>query len=220
MTDTAATKGPRLTRVLKGLGDALKHPLVLLLIGTTLGSFLIPHLNDRSTQKTARQEQRVKMAISIIEQDHETNKEISGMMNYLLLVRQNLQVAGLTSSVVEKEEYTARQKMDDMYLAFNNGQAWWWYSDIQADARLSALATSEESRKIAPLASQYGTDLNDETQALSQLWSAFLKSDFKPSDAKYDELQKQIQQREADDNNLRNNIAIQMAIILASDSEK
>jgi hypothetical protein len=71
------------------LSKIFQQPLTILLIGTVLGSVLIPYLNDRANRAKLRHEERVKIALNIVEQSHETDRRLSSLMNYLVLFRKD-----------------------------------------------------------------------------------------------------------------------------------
>jgi hypothetical protein len=195
--------------------EALKHPLVLLLAGSLFGSLLIPRINEQSNQKKLRHEERLKMAISIIEHSHETDRQMSGLMNFLDLFRKDHQVRMAGGPSLPSEQYKAREKFNDMYLAFN-AQAWFWHWNIRSESTLSSLATPEESAKITALSYEYTNALLEETQAMSQIWGAFLKKGFNPRDPKYELMNEQARLKQSKARDRRNETAIQMAKVLAS----
>lgn len=195
--------------------EAFKHPLVLLMVGTLLGSLLIPYINAQSNQRKLRHEERLKMAISIIEHSHETDRQMSGLMNFLNLFRKDHQVK--SGPPMQSEQYKAREKFNEMFLAFN-AQAWFWHWNIRSESTLSELATPEESAQITTLSYQYTEALNEETAAMSGLWGAFLKKNFNPWDPKYEVMAQEAIQKQKKARDRRNETAIQMAKVLASDN--
>lgn len=195
--------------------DALKHPLVLLLMGTLFGSLLIPRLNERSEHKKLRHEQRLKMALSIIEQSHETDRKMSSLTNYLDLFRGDEQINYHGKAALHADQYKARQRFDDMYLDFN-AQAWFWHWNIRSESTLAALATPDESEKITMLANEYTNALIDETKAMSELWGRFLKTDFDPSDRQNSILVGKVRDEQSKARDRRNNAAIEMAKVLSA----
>lgn len=193
----------------------LKHPLALLLIGTLIGSLLIPNINEQSNERRLRHEERLKIAISIIEQSHETDRRMSNLMNFLNLFHNDHKVKGMQLPSLESDQYKAREKFNDMFLAFN-GQAWFWHWNVRSESTLSALATPEEEKKISVLAREYSNALSEETAALTPLWKAFLKENFNPFDPKYDLLSQQAIAKQKKARDHRNEVAIQMAKVLAA----
>jgi len=195
--------------------NGLQQPLGVLLLGTLLGSILVPLLNDISNRNKLRHEERVKVAIMIVEQSHETDRRLFNLMDYLVLFRKDHNDPRDRQAFLKKEQYNARKTFNEMYLSFQ-AQAWWWHWNVKSESSLSAIATPEESRKIGELAREYSDALSDCTQALTQLWDPFLKNAYKPDDPQNDALISRASERLNVARTTRNKIALQMAQVLAS----
>jgi hypothetical protein len=200
----------------KGSGLArLQQPLSVLLIGTILGSVLIPVLNDTANRRRLRHEERIKIALMIIEQSHETDRRLYNLMNYLVLFRKDHNDASEPQPSLKKEQYNARKAFNEMYLSYT-AQAWWWHWNVKSESSLSAVATAEESTRVGQLATEYSDALEQCNQAVSKLWSPFLKDRFEPRNPQNDVLISQAREDLTKARKRRNEIAIEMARIFAS----
>lgn len=197
------------------ISKIVQQPLGVLLIGTLLGSLLIPQLNDISNRRKLRHEERVKVALMIIEQSHETDRRLYNLMDYLVLFRKDHDDPAMSAAFLKEEQRTARKTFNDMYLAFN-AQAWWWHWNVKSESSLSAIATTAESKEIGELAQQYSEALGECTKAVSTLWAPFLKKPFKPDNPENDALIDAARENLTKARTRRNQLAIQMAKVFAS----
>jgi hypothetical protein len=171
----------------KSVLELSQQPISLLLMGTLLGSLLIPYSNDRSNRHKLKHEERVKVAILIIEQSHETDRRLSNLIDFLVLFRKDHNAFSKVPGYFEKEQYNGRKSFNDMYLSFNS-QAWWWHWNVKSESSLSALATPDESKRMSELARQYSEALGECVGAVTSLWDPLLKNHYNPSNHRYDEL--------------------------------
>ncbi len=194
---------------------SLQQPLSVLLLGTILGSALIPYLNERSNRNKLRHEERIKIAFSIVEQSHETDRRLSNLMNYLVLFRKDHNNRSEPESALKKEQRDALKTFNEMYMSYT-GQAWWWHWTVKSEASLSALATPSESKRVAELARDYSDALGQCTDAVSRLWDPFLKNRYDPGDPQNDVLITQASESLTRARKRRNEVAVEMARIFAS----
>jgi hypothetical protein len=199
----------------KSFLEALQNPLALLLIGTILGSVLIPKLNDISNRNKLRHEERIKLALMIVEQSHETDRRLSSLMDYLVLFRKDHTDGSETKSQLKKEQWDARKSFNEMYISFNS-QAWWWHWNVKSESSLSALATPEETQTIAKLDREYSDSLLQCTDAVTQLWDPFLKNQYDPKNPENDRVIATAHDSLAKARTRRNQVALEMARVFAS----
>jgi hypothetical protein len=194
----------------------LQQPLGLLILGTLLGSLLVPYLNDLSNRRKVRHEERIKMALSIVEQNDDTDRRLFNLMEYLVLFRKDHTDPSETPAELKLQQTAAKKTFNDLYLSFN-GQAWWWYWGISSESSLSALATNAESQRIAQLAHEYGSSLSECTDPIAKVWDRFLKHPFNPKDPENDQVISQAREALKNARTRRNQAAIQMAQLLAGE---
>jgi hypothetical protein len=193
----------------------LQQPLSVLLLGTLFGSLLIPYLNDLSNRNRLRHEERIKIALKIVEETRETDRRMSSLAEYLVLFRKDHPNRPASKENLKKEQQDARKAFNDMYLAFNT-QAWWWFWSVKSESSLSALATPAEAQKIALLARQYSDALLEGTAEIGRLWDRFLKDSYDPADPQNDVLIKEATENLAKARKHRSEVALQMARVFAT----
>lgn len=193
----------------------LQQPLGLLLVGTLFGSLLIPYLNDVSNRNRLRHEERIKIALKIVDQNHETDRRMANLADYLVLFRKDHANRSASKADLKKEQHDARKAFNEMYLSFN-AQAWWWHWSVKSESSLSALATPAEAQKIALLARQYSDALLEGTAEIGKLWDRFLKDSYDPADPQNDVLIKEATENLAKARKHRSEVALQMARVFAT----
>lgn len=199
----------------KSLSERLQQPLSILAIATIFGSLLIPYFNDVENRAKLRHEERVKIAISILDQSQETDRRMDSMMQYLVLFRKDHNDASATKDELSEEQSVARQAFNKLFFTFNE-QAWWWPWNVWHKGSLAALATPAESQQIRSLTGEYLNALNDSSRAFPVLWDPFLKDAYRPDDPKNDKLIRQAQVIMEEGRVRRDDIALEMAKIFAA----
>lgn len=194
----------------------VQQPLVTLLLGTLLGSALIPWIQSRSNAKRIRREERTKLALAIIDQNRETNSQLGALQTAVELFAKD-HANPRSAVVLAKQRDAAREDHNLQYLSFDR-QAWWWFWSVQMKAQLSSLATPTEAKNIKNLANQYNDTLADCVQVLSGPWNSLLREDYNPATWKSITEEAGSKRKEIDDCRIkRDDLALRMAMVFASD---
>src|SRR5689334_22531645 len=116
-------------------------------MATLFGSILIPYFNDVANHRKLRHEERVKIAISILDQTQETDRRMDSMMQYFVLFRKDHKDPRATKDELKEEQRVARKDFNNKFFLYNE-QAWWWPWNVWHKGSLAALATPAESQQI------------------------------------------------------------------------
>jgi len=198
----------------KSFSDRLQQPLTLLLIATLLGSVLIPYFNNLSNRAKLRQEERVKLAISILDQTKETDVRMDDMMRHFVLFRKEHHDTHATPEQLKSDQLAEMKVMKDSFYAYSS-QAFWWPWNVWHKANLSALATPEESQKFGIIRDDYLKTLDQSSQSLGTLWKRLLEDPYKPDDHEIDQLIDRVQAEILKCRTLHDDQALKMAQIFA-----
>jgi hypothetical protein len=193
----------------------LQQPLSVLVLATLFGSILIPYFNDTENRRKLRHEERVKIAISILDQSQETDRRMDSMMQYLTLFRKDHKDPRSTKDELKEGQRIARNDFNKLFFLYNE-QAWWWPWNVWHKGSLAALATPDESQQILGMVQEYLNALNEGSQAFPVLWDPFLKDAYRPDDPKNDQLIEQAKRTMEKGRVRRNDIALNMAKIFAA----
>jgi hypothetical protein len=175
------SKPPFIRKILRQLIAALKHPFVLLVIGAITTSLLVPYLNSKVNRNQLLREARLKKAIEIGDQNTEFNSKLNALKTMLeSFHRQNVR---LQLQPVELREAKLRFRDDftKRYLELDE-KAWWWYSDLQREASVMGLTSTDELRTLGSNLGKYADNVNKSFDTLRPLWQALTSHDYDPND--------------------------------------
>jgi hypothetical protein len=146
-----APRGPR---------ELSRHPLFLLLLGSLIGSVLIPWLNTRADRQRLLREARLKAASEIIRHNLDMNQKLNTLQTTLELFHKNNASSVIPVSERSHERAALRIRFDSAYLDFDQF-AWWWYRDIYRDAVLLGIADKQKLKIISTALEAYTRNLSD-----------------------------------------------------------
>jgi hypothetical protein len=192
----------------------LRHPLAVLLIGTALSTLLIPRFSERIDRAKLVQEGRLKKSMEIIADNKETERNLNRLLTTLEIFHKDNSGPAARLSNYKKEQKELRRIMVDRYLEFD-AQAWWWYSNIYVEARILGIASPQELIRLNQLSDLYGQNLKTSTAVIDDLWNAYLRETYNPSDRRNAELMSLTRNRLDKLNHKRSVLVMQSAQIFA-----
>ena len=84
----------------KGPLHILRHPLFLLVVGSVIGSFLIPWISQKTDRNRVLREARLKKAVEIVNHNTETISQLNAMVTRLgIFHKDNIRLKPLRSDV-------------------------------------------------------------------------------------------------------------------------
>jgi hypothetical protein len=183
-----------------------RHPFVLAIAGTVLGSIFIPIIAGYAQKSATRAETRIKLAIEIMT----TSSSVNATLNKIKTAYESFEVHAVPST---PPIYKDRCKELDATISKLYGDfdstAWWWPWNIYYQARLLKLIKEDHLNEFARDIDAYSKNLVQTTQLLGRPWNEYLTGDPNPVGKKpvMDEIRKQLGdlQRERDD------LAVKMA---------
>jgi heme exporter protein D len=107
-TETARNKqaeegdSPSGQKSLRELLEILRHPFVLLIIGATMTSLIVPYLNSKINRNQLLQEARLKKAVEIREHNTEFSSKLNALKT-MLETFHNMNVRRLTCGALPKQ---------------------------------------------------------------------------------------------------------------------
>jgi len=158
----APTTQQRLTVV-----ERTKHPLVVVVIATLLGSVLIPYANARFAKENRLQELRFSHAKQALQSGSQTDRQLNMLLTeFAIFIKEE---SGGSASA----RSNLRERVYRLYAEFNR-DAWWWYWPMVQEARLLHLVDEQDARSMSAAAEAYATNLEESTTALDPLWGLLL----------------------------------------------
>lgn len=153
----------------------LRHPLTLSLIGTLLGSLLIPWIVGRSSKQAALADTRVKQAIQVMA----TSNGVDANINKIKTAFESFEKDALP---VEQQDEFLRRREDlrnrvyELYSDFDS-TGWWWGRNIYDQAHILHLIPSVRLDKMNQYMEQYNNNLVETAHTIDIPWKAYLGTD-------------------------------------------
>jgi len=192
----------------------LRHPLVLLLIGTALSSWLIPYFSARLDHEKLLREARLKKATEIVADNKETERNLNRLLTTLEIFHKDNSGSATRSANYKKEQSELRRIMAERYLEFDK-QGWWWYSQIYDEAKILEIVSPHDLERLGQISQQYSQNIGSSVGAVDELWSLFLRETYVPSDPRNLELIKQTRSKLEDLNRERAKLVFESAQIFS-----
>src|SRR5262245_5982218 len=161
--------------------DILKHPLVLLVIGATITSLIVPYLNAKVNRNEILQAARLKKAIEIGEHNTEFNSKFNTLKTMLELFHRRSVRARLNPSEFREAKSKFLDEFTRRYLDLDE-KAWWWYPALEREASVMRLSSRSELQSLDTELPEYGDNLNKSFAILRPLWQALTAYDYDPND--------------------------------------
>lgn len=144
-----------------------RHPLVVLVIGTILGSILIPLINDRAARERKLEDLRAQRALAAIEASNDVDRKLSLLLTTFESFWKD------TDEPTQTTRSELRTRIYDLYGQFDL-VAWWWFDESWQGARMVGLLDSHDSQEAERLSAAYSASLMESTRAISAVWKASL----------------------------------------------
>lgn len=155
----------------------LKHPLLILLLGTLLGSVIVPYISGRSARAREIEELRVTSAVAAVQNGNDVDRRLNGLLTTFESFWKDTPEA---ERAARKGEL--RSKIYSLYEEFDH-TAWWWFDESRHQARLLGLLSEKEAIEAEALSSQYRHGLEEGVAAIDSAWQISLRQSPPPNDA-------------------------------------
>jgi hypothetical protein len=163
------------------LGETLKHPVFLLLLGSVLTYLVVPVVSSEVNRRQALRDLKLKKASEIGANHTEFNSKFNVLRSVLETFHDN-QVAAKPT----REELKAAQK--ELVKEFNARRfelaekEWWWYRDLQRETTINNLVPPEKIDEFNSYIKQYHQNIIDSHEALKPLWIELKSPDYVAGD--------------------------------------
>src|SRR5262245_5854949 len=121
MTDPASPKSSTFHTAL----EATKHPLVVLVAATLLGSALIPYVNTRIAQQNRRKALRIVQSLPAFRARAEPDRRVNELGTQFTVVAKNNSCRDAVTSAPDREQLIM------LHAQFNRGAGWWYWRFLQ-----------------------------------------------------------------------------------------
>jgi hypothetical protein len=184
----------------------LRHPFILAIAGTILGSLVIPPVAGQAQKRATREDTRIKQAIEVMT----TSSSINATLNKLKTAFTSFEQHALASSPSVYNE--RRKELEDtilkLYREFDS-VAWWWPWNIYYQARLLRLVPEDRLARFGKSIDAYTKNCETTVHLLGRPWDEYLTGD--PSPVGKQPIMEQLDKQLRDLEHERNDLAIKMA---------
>lgn len=163
------------------------HPLIILLVSAALSSWLIPLITTQIDHEKLIREARLKKALEILDDSADTERNLNTLLTTLAIFQKDNAGPAARFSTVEKTQKELRTVMIERYTQFDR-QAWWWSSQIHAEAKILEIASPQELDRLEEVTKQYSGNVKKTTEIIDSLWDSYLRKKYKPLDPVNEEL--------------------------------
>jgi len=175
----------------------LRHPLFLLVIGSVIGSFLIPWIGEKINRKKTLQEARLRKAIEIVENNTKTVSQLNAMVTRLSSFHDNnIKIKPSPEKVRELQQKLVAD-LDDRWSEFDK-TAWWWPEDLNTEATILGTIPVTGKDVLRQHISAYKTNILESSNAMKQLKSPCISADYSYSDSKVNQIRDQVNKKLSD----------------------
>jgi Tfp pilus assembly protein PilX len=144
--------------------ETTKHPLVVLLAATILGSAVVPFVNARIARDSRDNELKLSRAMEALRASATTERQINELQTEFMLFAKN----DLWDNVQARRDVQSR--LSALYGDFNR-DAWWWYWQLLQEVRLLRLVDEASIREVRSSIEEYSANLQQTTREAAPLWS-------------------------------------------------
>ncbi len=155
---------PEPSKSSSGAMEATKHPLVVLLAATILGSAVVPFVNARIARQTRENELKLNRATEALRSSATTERQINELQTEFMMFAKN----DLWNNLQARRE--VRSRLSALYAEFNR-DAWWWYWQLLQEVSLLRLVDEASVREIRSGIEEYSANLQQTTREAASLWS-------------------------------------------------
>jgi hypothetical protein len=167
--------------------ESLRHPLTILLIGTVLGSILIPWGADVLSKQRAKQEAKTQLLMRILEYDTVTRQGLLSIHTRLYTFHENMRSFAPSESELRTEQGKLFEAANNQYLEFDKG-VWPTAQQIMNELRVHKLVSDSELEVIHKNFDEYQRQMWYARDAIADLWHACMSAKYSPSDPSIDQL--------------------------------
>lgn len=185
--------------------DFLKHPLLLLIIGSIIGSILIPKISERSSRTQALQQARLRKAVEIVDNNTVTISQLNAIRTRLGMFHgDNVRLKPPPAKLKELQDQLA-QDMNNRYLEFDKS-GWWWYRALNEQAVILEIVPPTGSSKLRNHVEAYHDNIGQTVNVLQEMWHACVAADYDYKDARITQIQEKMNKAWNDVDKTRNQI--------------
>jgi|ERR1043166_973929 len=161
----------------KGILSVLRHPLFLLIVGSVIGSFLIPWISQKNDRNRVLREARLKKAVEIVDNNTQTLSQLNSMVTRLgIFHKDNIRLKPAPAKLSELQDKLA-DDMNRHYAEFERN-GWWWYRSLNDQAEILEIVPPGGSDKLRNDVNAYADNITQTVAAFNDFWHKCLSKEY------------------------------------------
>jgi hypothetical protein len=148
-----------------------KHPLVVLLFATLLGSVLIPFVNTRIERDRRLHELKSQRSREILQTSRDIDRKLTLVCTEFINFHKDKH-ASLSAAAQARE--SLRTRVYRLYEDFNR-DAWWWHWQLLEESSILGLVDDASHPQLEQSVRDYHKALVASADALDPVWAALLR---------------------------------------------
>lgn len=169
----------------------LRHPLLLLIVGSIVGSILIPRISEKASHTKALQDARLRKAVEIIDNNTRTISQLNALRTRLGMFHSDNARLNPPPAKLKEWQDKLGADMNDRYLEFEK-TGWWWYRDLNDEAVILEIVPPTGSDKLRNDVNAYHANILGTVKALNTMWHACVDADYDYKDSHITQVQEQM----------------------------
>jgi len=185
--------------------EILKHPLLLLIVGSIIGSILIPRISEQASRTKVLQDARLRKAVEIVDNNTVTISQLNALRTRLAMFHgDNVRLKPPPARLKELQDKLA-QDMNDRYLEFEK-TGWWWYRALNEQAVILEIVPPAGSDKLRSHVNAYHDNIGQTVNVLQEMWHACVDAGYDYQDARFTQIQEKMNKEWNDVDQARNQV--------------
>ena len=161
---------------LKTLSNFFRHPVILLLIGSVITSYLLPLILSEAARQESDRKEKLSIAFKFLNRNAEMNQNFNSLLVSLELFHKYS-----SPKYLDEEQKELRKTSKELYMKFN-ANAWEWHWDLYEEAKIWKLLPESEDKYVKSALTRYTKGWTNVLKKLSNFWDTCLDDNYKVRD--------------------------------------
>jgi hypothetical protein len=169
---------------LKASLGVLSHPLFLLVVGSIVGSLLIPPVSEKINRQKVLHEARLRKAVEIVDNNTKTVTQLNSMVTRLTSFHDtNIRRQPPPEKLKQLQEKLV-EDMDNRWLEFEK-TGWWWYQDLNDEAVILGIIPATGTGALRQHVNAYHANILATSNAMKLMWRPCKAADYDYKDPRF-----------------------------------
>lgn len=172
----------------------LSHPLFLLVVGSIVGSLLIPPVSEKINRQKVLHEARLRKAVEIVDNNTRTITQLNSMITRLSSFHDtNIRRQPSPEKLKQLQEKLV-EDMDNRWLEFEK-TGWWWYQDLNDEAVILGIIPAAGTSALRQHVNAYHANILATSNAMKLMWRPCTAADYDYKDARITKSREEMNQK-------------------------